>query len=54
MCARCARRSDAAGIRHELLVFEDEGHGIVKPKNQRVLYARLAEFFATAFDGPKA
>lgn len=45
---------DAAGIRHELLVFDDEGHGIVKPRNQRVLYARLADFFATAFDSPKA
>jgi dipeptidyl aminopeptidase/acylaminoacyl peptidase len=45
---------DAAGVSHDVLVFDDEGHGIVKPRNQRVLYARLAEFFANAFDGPKA
>jgi dipeptidyl aminopeptidase/acylaminoacyl peptidase len=32
-------------IPYELLVFEDEGHGIVKPSNQATLYAQLAEFF---------
>jgi len=42
---------DAAGVKHEVLVFDDEGHGIVKPRNQRVLYARLAAFFAQAFQG---
>ncbi|MBL8699175.1 MAG: S9 family peptidase [Alphaproteobacteria bacterium] len=40
---------DAAGIAHEMLAFADEGHGIARPKNQRVLYARLASFFAAAF-----
>ena len=35
--------------RAELLTFEDEGHGIVRPANQRALYTRLAAFFAEAF-----
>lgn len=39
---------DNAGIKYELLVFEDEGHGIVRPDNQRVLYTRLADFFSEA------
>jgi Tol biopolymer transport system component len=37
-------------IPYELLTFEDEGHGIARPKNLRVLYPRLAEFFLRAFD----
>jgi dipeptidyl aminopeptidase/acylaminoacyl peptidase len=40
---------DRAGIAYEILAFEDEGHGIVRPANQRVLYRRLAEFFGDAF-----
>ena len=32
-------------IPYELLVFEDEGHGIRKPANQEQLYLKLAEFF---------
>lgn len=40
---------DAGGIRYEVLAFEDEGHGIGRPDNQRVLYRRLADFFAEAF-----
>jgi dipeptidyl aminopeptidase/acylaminoacyl peptidase len=38
-----------AGIQYELLTFEDEGHGIVKPKNQRKLYLELANFFENSF-----
>ena len=38
-------RLDAFNIPYELLVFEDEGHGIDKPANQEILYARLADFF---------
>jgi dipeptidyl aminopeptidase/acylaminoacyl peptidase len=38
-----------AGVEYQLLAFEDEGHGIHRPKNHRVLYPRLAEFFAQAF-----
>ncbi len=37
---------EQAGIPYELLTFEDEGHGISKPKNQRTLLPRLLEFFA--------
>lgn len=35
-------------IPYELLVFDDEGHGVVKPANQAVLYQRLGEFFDCA------
>jgi dipeptidyl aminopeptidase/acylaminoacyl peptidase len=38
-------RLESAGIPYDLLVFEDEGHGIAKPANQEKLYRRLAEFF---------
>lgn len=44
------RRLDAAGIAYELLVFEDEGHGIAKPENQKALCRRLVSFFDTAFE----
>jgi dipeptidyl aminopeptidase/acylaminoacyl peptidase len=40
-----------AGIAHETLIFADEGHGVRKPDNLRVLYARLIDFFAAAFAG---
>jgi dipeptidyl aminopeptidase/acylaminoacyl peptidase len=43
---------EKAGVEYELLVFEDEGHGIAKPKNHRILYLRLAEFFERAFRSP--
>ncbi|HID84584.1 MAG TPA: S9 family peptidase, partial [Anaerolineales bacterium] len=42
------QRLEAHGIPYELLVFEDEGHGILKPENQRRLYPALADFFARA------
>lgn len=42
---------EQAGVEYELLAFEDEGHGIARPKNHRVLYPRLAEFFRRAFAG---
>jgi dipeptidyl aminopeptidase/acylaminoacyl peptidase len=38
-----------AGLQYDILVFEDEGHGISKPKNQKVLYVRLLDFFDRAF-----
>jgi dipeptidyl aminopeptidase/acylaminoacyl peptidase len=38
-------------VPYELLVFEDEGHGIIKPANQERLYARLADFFERVFEG---
>jgi dipeptidyl aminopeptidase/acylaminoacyl peptidase len=39
-----------AGIKYDLLTFDDEGHGIFRPKNRKVLYQHLAEFFAKAFE----
>jgi dipeptidyl aminopeptidase/acylaminoacyl peptidase len=44
------RRLDSAGIAYELLLFEDEGHGIAKPENRKHLCRQLARFFADAFD----
>ncbi|MGV3723746.1 MAG: S9 family peptidase [Actinomycetota bacterium] len=38
-----------AGVDHDLLVFDDEGHGIRRPANQKTLYLRLAAFFEAAF-----
>jgi dipeptidyl aminopeptidase/acylaminoacyl peptidase len=38
-----------AGVSYETMVFADEGHGVRKPRNLRVLYARLIDFFAAAF-----
>jgi dienelactone hydrolase/Tol biopolymer transport system component len=40
---------EAAGIEYELLTFDDEGHGVHRPSNQKVLYPRLAQFFGDAF-----
>lgn len=40
---------DQAGVPYELLTFDDEGHGIAKPKNVRTLYLRLDAFFEAAF-----
>ncbi len=39
-----------AGVEYELLTFDDEGHGINKPKNQKVLYEYLHKFFESAFE----
>ncbi len=43
---------EAAGIAYELLPFADEGHGIYRPRNLKVLYRRLADFFGAAFEAP--
>ena len=37
-----------AGIEYGLLAFTDEGHGIIRPANQRRLFTALLEFFAQA------
>ena len=37
-------------VPYELLTFEDEGHGISRPKNLKLLYPRLADFFERAFE----
>jgi len=44
------KRLDKEGIEYELLVFEDEGHGILKTKNQKILFRKIAEFFARALE----
>lgn len=36
-------------ITYELLTFDDEGHGIARPRNLKILYPRLADFFESAF-----
>ncbi len=46
------QRLEAHGIPYELLVFEDEGHGILKPENQRRLYPALADFFERVLAKP--
>jgi dipeptidyl aminopeptidase/acylaminoacyl peptidase len=38
-------RLEEHGIPYELLVFDDEGHGIAKPANQERLYKQVADFF---------
>ncbi len=40
-----------ANVEYGLLVFDDEGHGIHRPENRKVLYERLAAFFAESFAG---
>ena len=42
-------RLDRVGIDYEVLTFADEGHGVAKPANRRILLRRLAAFFAAAF-----
>jgi len=42
---------DNAGVRYQTLTFADEGHGISKPANCRVLYRGLADFFGESFAG---
>jgi dipeptidyl aminopeptidase/acylaminoacyl peptidase len=37
------------GIPYQLLVFDDEGHGIGKPANQEILYPNIADFFDQSF-----
>ena len=44
-------RLEKQSIPYQLLVFEDEGHGIAKPANQEKLYPKLADFFEQAFRG---
>lgn len=39
----------SAGVEFEELNFDDEGHGICRPENLKVLYQKLAQFFGDAF-----
>jgi dipeptidyl aminopeptidase/acylaminoacyl peptidase len=47
--AEVRKRLDQACIPYEALIFDDEGHGIAKPANRKVLLKRLAGFFVAAF-----
>jgi dipeptidyl aminopeptidase/acylaminoacyl peptidase len=47
--AKVREKLDAFGIKYEVLTFDDEGHGIKKIKNQKILYSELANFFTAAF-----
>jgi dipeptidyl aminopeptidase/acylaminoacyl peptidase len=38
-------------ISYQLIIYDDEGHGIGKPANQEDLYQRIADFFEQAFVG---
>lgn len=40
---------DAAAVPYDTREFADEGHGIARPANQRILYTRLGAFFAVSF-----
>ena len=40
---------ERAGVVYQVLAFEDEGHGISRPRNQKTLYLRLHDFFEQAF-----
>ncbi|MBD3191572.1 MAG: prolyl oligopeptidase family serine peptidase [Candidatus Heimdallarchaeota archaeon] len=44
------RKLDDNGINYEVLIFDDEGHGILKTKNQKVLFKKLADFFEQALE----
>jgi dipeptidyl aminopeptidase/acylaminoacyl peptidase len=43
------RDLDRAGIRYELLTFDDEGHGIYRASNREALFKRVAAFFDESF-----
>jgi dipeptidyl aminopeptidase/acylaminoacyl peptidase len=43
------RDLDEAGIRYELLTFDNEGHGIYRAANRTLLFERVAAFFEAAF-----
>lgn len=38
-----------SGIEYRLLTFDDEGHGISRPKNRKTLYQELVRFFTQSF-----
>lgn len=40
---------DKARIEYQLLTFDNEGHGIDRPENIKILYTALVEFFSQAF-----
>jgi dipeptidyl aminopeptidase/acylaminoacyl peptidase len=43
------RDLDRAGIPYELLIFDNEGHGIYRAGNREILFRRVAQFFEESF-----
>jgi len=39
------KRLDAANIGYDQMIFEDEGHGILRTKNRKTFYKKMAGFF---------
>ena len=46
--AEVEKRLDEHQVKYEKLFFDDEGHGVVREENQKVLLKRLGEFFGQA------
>lgn len=46
--AAVEKRLEEHNIRYEKFVFDDEGHGVVREQNVKILLAKLAEFFETS------
>ena len=42
---------DKANIEYQLLTFDNEGHGIDRPENLKILYTTLVDFFSQTFRG---
>ena len=47
------RELTASGIPHEVLLFENEGHGVFRRSNVETYLIRSADFLERAFSGPK-
>ena len=43
------KKLSSLGARYDILTFHDEGHGIRKIKNQKILYYSLVKFFSDSF-----
>lgn len=40
---------DKIGIPYDILIFDNEGHGISKTENRKILYRKLIKFFSNSF-----
>ena len=50
--SRSRRRNNSTrGVPSELLVYDDEGHGLQKLKNRLDAYPRVADFLERVLDG---
>jgi dipeptidyl aminopeptidase/acylaminoacyl peptidase len=48
---RCASGNKVGGVPTQLLIFNDEGHGIIKLENKLVMYPIVVEFLDRHFEG---